>query len=109
MAAVTLWFVLRAVLGVWGGTAFAEGRRLARQGHYEEALPLLQRGAVGENRPNALWFAAQVRVGLWQEGLARGQAGEEHARLLTEAYRDYTHALSLSPPSGWYWIALGER
>ncbi|MFB3105259.1 MAG: hypothetical protein ACE1ZA_10035 [Pseudomonadales bacterium] len=67
LLAVSIVFAIRAFYGFVGGLSFSEGRRLARTGDYERALPLLDRSAVGELDPKARWLAGEVRLGLWQQ------------------------------------------
>ncbi len=108
MCAVSLVFAARALHGVIAGACYSEGRRLARTGQYERALPLLQRSAVGELTPEVLWLAGEVRLGLWQRGIESGADPDEVAPLLAAAYVDASAALAASPASGWYWMALGK-
>ncbi|MCH7779703.1 MAG: hypothetical protein IH848_02550, partial [Acidobacteria bacterium] len=48
LCALSIVLAVRASHGFVGGLSFSEGRRLARTGDYERALPLLDRSAVGE-------------------------------------------------------------
>lgn len=107
-AAFVAFYGYQSLAGWVGGLAYSKGRRLAAYGRYEEALPYLQRAPTGLKASPAYWLAGQVRVGLWQYGLAEGRPPEELQQLLTSAFTDYTRAISMSPASGWYWAALGD-
>ena len=108
MCALSIVFAARTVLGFIAGLSYSEGRRLARSGEYERALPLLDRARVGELATDVRWLAGEVRLGLWQRRIEEGAEPEEVAGLLGEAYVDATAALASSPASGWYWMALGN-
>lgn len=108
LCALSIVFVVRAGYGLVAGLSFSEGRRLARIGRYEQALPLLDRAVVGELAPEALWLAAEVRLGLWQQRIEDGADPEDVASLLAEAYVDASAALAGNPASGWYWMSLGN-
>ena len=108
LLAVSIVFAIRAFYGFVGGLSFSEGRRLARTGDYERALPLLDRSAVGELDPEARWLAGEVRLGLWQQSIEDGADPEDVASLLAAAYKDASAALAQSPASGWHWMALGN-
>ena len=108
LCALSIVLAVRASYGFVGGFSFSEGRRLARIGDYERALPLLDRSAVGELDSEARWLAAEVRLGLWQQRIEDGADAEDVASLLAAAYRDASAALASSPASGWYWMALGN-
>jgi tetratricopeptide (TPR) repeat protein len=56
-------YVVLALWGVRAATAFRRGIVLADAGRYDEALPLLARGAVGFNAAEALWLAGEVELG----------------------------------------------
>lgn len=105
---LSLVFAVRAAYGFMAGFSYSEGRRLARLGYYERALPLLDRAAVGELLPETRWLAGEVRLGLWQQRIDDGAEPEEVAQLFAEAYLDATAALASSPASGWNWMALGN-
>ncbi len=108
LCALSIVFAVRAVYGLVAGLSFSEGRRLARTGDYERALPLLDRSAVGELDPKARWLAGEVRLGLWQQRIEAGADPEDVASLLAAAYMDASAALASSPASGWYWMTLGN-
>lgn len=108
LCALSIVLAVRASYGFVGGLSFSEGRRLARIGDYERALPLLDRSAVGELDSEARWLAAEVRLGLWQQRIEDGADPKDVASLLAAAYRDASAALASSPASGWYWMALGN-
>ncbi len=101
-------FAVRAAYGLVAGLSYSEGRRHARLGRYEQALPLLDRAAVGDLEPAARWLAGEVGLGLWQRRIEAGEDPEEVAGLLADAYVDASAALASSPASGWYWMALGK-
>ena len=101
-------YAARAGVGWTAGLAYAEGRALARQGFYEEALPLLERSASGADRAAIVWLRAEVRDGLYKLRQAADEGGPETDELLRQAHRDYLEAISLSPASGWYWVSLGR-
>lgn len=101
-------FAWRAAEGWIAGPAYSRGRWLAGLGDYAEALGPLDRGAVGPLRPATLWLAGQTRHGLWRDRYGDGEPPEAIAYLMTEASRDQTTAIALSPASGWYWAALGD-
>ena len=100
-------YATRAVYGL-RAAGYSHGRRLAAAAKFDQALPLLERSAVGQDRAAALWLTAQVRLGIWHDRLAQGEEPESMGELMGQAYREYTEAISLSPASGWYWAALGD-
>ena len=108
LCALSIVFAIRAAYGLVAGLSFSEGRRLARVGQYERALPLLDRAAVGELIPETRWLAGEVRLGLWQQRIEDGAEPEEVTALLAEAFVDASAALAASPASGWNWMALGN-
>lgn len=101
-------YAARAGVGWTAGLAYAEGRALARQGYYEEALPLLERAVAGADRAAIVWLRAEVRDGLYKLRQAADEGGPETDELLRQAHSDYFEAISLSPASGWYWVSLGR-
>jgi tetratricopeptide (TPR) repeat protein len=105
--ALVLLFGGRALTAWRAGPAWSRGSRLAEAQRYEEALPFLEGAAVGARRSAALWLQGEARMGLWQTRLVAGADPEELDRLLSDAHRDYTEAISMSPASGWYWASLG--
>ena len=106
--ALTAVYAVRAGFGFVAGLSYSEGRKLARDGYYEAALPLLDRSAVGELRPELRWLAGQTRVGLWEQRIAEGVDPGDVEDLFDGAYRDATAALAASPANGWHWMALGD-
>jgi tetratricopeptide (TPR) repeat protein len=106
--ALGLVFLIRAVFGLVGGLAESEGRRLAAWGYYEQAIPQLERAAIGEARAELLWLTAQSRLGLWHERLGAGASTNQVRELLLEAYGEYTETIAMSPASGWYRAALSD-
>lgn len=106
--ALALFFLVRLHGGWIGGVAFSQARRHAAAGEYTEAIALLDRSAVGQQKTEAWWLAGQVRVGLWQYELLDDPGSEEPHRLLDQAFSYYTRAAAASPASGWYWSSLGE-
>jgi tetratricopeptide (TPR) repeat protein len=101
-------FGARAAVGLWSGPAYAKGRHLAARADYTAAISHLERGTVGPYRSAMYWLRGQTRVGLWQDGLARDEDPQSLVHHLEQAHREYTRAISMSPASGWYWLALGE-
>ena len=108
LCALSIVFAVRAAYGLVAGLSFSKGRHFARLGQYEQALPLLDRAAVGELIPEARWLAGEVRLGLWQQRIGNDADPKDVAALLAEAYVDATAALAASPASGWNWMALGN-
>lgn len=98
----------RAVQGWIAGPSYTAGRSLASRGEYERALPHLERAAVGPRRAEALWLSAQVRLGMWQDELARRTPLTQMWVLLERAYTEYTEAIARSPALGWYTVSLGD-
>lgn len=107
-AVVLLVFGARALIGLVGGSAYARGAVLAAEGYYDEAIPLLERGAVGENRFEALWLLAEVRLGLWLQMEAAAEPGDGRGVVLRESASDYLRAARVSPAAGWSWAGLGN-
>jgi tetratricopeptide (TPR) repeat protein len=101
-------YAVRAVQGLTGGSSYVRGAELAADGYYYEALPLLERGAVGEHGFEAEWLAAEVRLGIWDLLTASGERGTEHLAILREAADGYRRAARLSPASGWPWSGIGK-
>jgi len=108
LCALSIVFAVRGFYGVVAGYSFSKGRSLAAIGEHERALPLLDRAVVGELGPEARWFAAEVRLGLWQERIESGADPEDVAPLLSEAFVHASAALAASPASGWYWMLMGN-
>jgi tetratricopeptide (TPR) repeat protein len=106
--ALVLLYGARAATGWLGGMAYGSGRRMATAGRFEQALPLLERGAIGSERAAMLWLAGEARLGLFQSRQAEGAPDEELDPLLLDAFTNDTEAISLSPASGWYWAALAD-
>lgn len=107
-ALVLLVFGVRAASGVVGGVAYASGATLAADGYYGDAIPLLERGAIGETRYEALWLLAEVRVGLWLLMEEADQPDDERREILRQSASDYLRAARVSPASGWSWAGLGN-
>jgi tetratricopeptide (TPR) repeat protein len=101
-------YAARAGVGWTAGLAYVNARTLARQGYYEEALPLLRRSVAGADRAAILWLRAEVGDGLYKLRQAADESGPETDELLRQAHSDYLEAVSLSPASGWYWVSLGR-
>ena len=91
-AAVLLLYAARAVSGLLGGAAYARGASLAAEGYYDQAIPLLERGAVGENRFEALWLLGEVRLGLWMLMEAADDPLEDRMAVLGQSISDYLRA-----------------
>lgn len=106
--ALVILFLARAVTGWIGGSADSQGRRLAAAGHLESAIPLLERGALGQNRAATRWLAGEARLGLYQTALFDDAPPGRLEELLHDAFRDHTAAISLCPASGWYWASLAD-
>ncbi len=101
-------FGFRAVTGIAGGIAYARGSASAAVGHYDTALPFLERAAVGINRYEALWLEAEVRLALYDMLQEVADSGDEQDRLLEEARLGYQAAAGSCPVSGWSWAGLAE-
>jgi tetratricopeptide (TPR) repeat protein len=100
-------YAVRAATGWAGGVNFARGRQLATAGRWEQALPYLERAAVGANRSRALWLQGEARTYIWEDRFAAGAPEEELEALHQKAHREFSEAITLSPASGWYWADLG--
>lgn len=101
-------FGWRALAACWSAPHYIRGRHLAASANYDEALPELERAAVGALRSEVLWLRAQVRISQWQYAMYEGSDYATEQPLLLDAFREYTEAMSLSPASGWYWSSLGD-
>jgi tetratricopeptide (TPR) repeat protein len=99
-------YAYRAADGVVAGLALREGRRLALGGHYDEALPLLERSARGLQRFEQLWQSGEARLGVWDDLAAKQAPAERLDAVLARAAGDYLEAASACPPSGWPWAGL---
>lgn len=108
MLALALVFVFRAGVGWVAGMADSQGRRLSAAGRYESAIPLLDRGAIGQNRVATLWLAGEARLGLYQVELDQDAPAERLDPLLAETFQVETDAISRSPASGWTWASLAD-
>lgn len=104
--ALTALFGVRAITGVLGGVAFARGSAAASQGYYDLALPHLEKAAVGFNRYEALWLAAEVRTGIYDMLQQVPDSGEEQDLLLQKALEGYRAAAASCPVSGWSWEGM---
>lgn len=98
----------RAITGVIGGFTYLDGLHLAAVGRYKEALPILDRAAIGFHKAEVLWLRGQVRVGLWDSLTAEGRPAEEIRSALEDASRDYLAAAAACPVAAWPWAALAE-
>ena len=106
--AVLLLYGGRTVTGWIGGLAYSEGSRLASAGRFDEALPRIERGALGPERAAMLWLAGEARLGLYQDRVVEDVTEEELDELLRGAFGANTEAITLSPASGWYWASLAD-
>jgi tetratricopeptide (TPR) repeat protein len=57
-------YVVVGLWGLWAAVSYQRGSVLASKGRYDEALPLLETGAVGLNTAEAEWLAGEVALGL---------------------------------------------
>jgi tetratricopeptide (TPR) repeat protein len=98
----------RTVTGWIGGVAYSKGSRLASAGRFEQALPEIERGALGPERAAMLWLAGEARLGHYQARVVEGATEEELDELLRGAFSNHSEAITLSPASGWYWSSLAD-
>lgn len=101
-------FVARAAIGVPAAWAYARGKEAQTAGLYAEASRLLDQGAAGGNKTEALWLAGQSELQAWArlpEGDRLGTPGE--AKLRSAAVR-FLRGRTTSPGSAWFTAALGD-
>jgi len=101
-------FVARAVTGVPSAWAYAQGRELERSGRYAEAGPVIDRGAVGANRTEALWRAGRSRLEDWDTLPTPDQQGPRGAAALGAGAARFLAARAESSASAWFTAALGD-
>lgn len=107
-AALVVVYGARAVTGLTGGLAFAEGARLAARGSLEAALPPLSSAAVGINRYEAAWLTGEVRLGIWDALPPERREGKAGIALLAGAASAYLDAGVSRPVSSWHLAGLAE-
>jgi len=98
----------RTITGWIGGVAYSKGSRLASAGRFEQALPEIERGALGPERAAMLWLAGETRLGRYQSRVVEDATEEELDELLRGAFSSNSEAITLSPASGWYWSSLAD-
>jgi len=98
----------RTITGWIGGVAYSKGSRLASAGRFEQALPEIERGALGPERAAMLWLAGETQLGQYQSRVVEDATEEELDELLRGAFSSNSEAISLSPASGWYWSSLAD-
>ena len=98
----------RTITGWIGGVAYSKGSRLASAGRLEQALPEIEKGALGPERAAMLWLAGEARLGQYQARVVEDATEEELDDLLRGAFSSNTEAITLSPASGWYWSSLAD-
>ena len=101
-------FAWRAVEGWIGGVGYVRGKYRVEHGSYKEAIPALERGAVGGRKATALWLRGLAHFSYWQELVADRVPKEESNVELVAAFQDFTEAMTLSPASGWYPTELAQ-
>jgi O-antigen ligase len=103
VAGLLLTYGYRAATGAIGGIAFARGAVLVENGLHEEAIPLLEAAAVGENRVRALRDVARQRV-----QISTDPTPEANAELLDRATDELIESIWISPASWRSWKGLAE-
>jgi len=98
----------RTITGWIGGVAYSRGSRLTSAGRFEQALPEIEKGALGPERGAMLWLAGEARLGQYQARVVEDATEEELDELLRGAFSNNTEAITLSPASGWYWSSLAD-
>lgn len=107
-AVVAGFFAARAATGARAASAYHRGAALTANARHIEAIPLLDRGAMGENRTEALWLSGQARLGVWDTLAARDRSGPRGTEALRGAAVRFLEGRAASPSSGWSTAALGE-
>jgi tetratricopeptide (TPR) repeat protein len=98
----------RAVDGVRGGWAFAQGHLLRNLGNYPGAVPRLESGAVGANKLRALRMAAEVRLDMWEREVRRRGALGADAEILVKAGEGFLTCRCIAPAARRCWKGIGE-
>lgn len=100
-------FVVRAFVGVPATWAYHAGRALREARAFEAAGPLLDRGALGDDRTEALWRAGRARLSLWDSLTPEQQEGPEGETALRVAAARFLEGRRASPSAAWFVGALG--
>jgi tetratricopeptide (TPR) repeat protein len=99
-------FVARAAIGTRAASAYKRGEALTADARHDAAVPLLDRGAYGANRSEALWLAGQARLGYWDTLNAPDRIGSRGQEALRAAAARFLQGLAGSPGSGWFTAGL---
>lgn len=105
-AVVAVAYLVRAAEGLVAGISNARGELAYDAGRYEEARAHLVTAAVGFNRYNARWLAAEAALGV--ADAAEGQAGRREIWMsaLRSAGENYLRAALDAPAAAWPWAGL---
>lgn len=101
-------FAARAATGVPAAWAYRQGRALGAGGRHAEAGPLIDRGAVGADRAEALWRAGRSRLELWYTLPASERSGPRGDEALRTAAARFLEERTYSPGSAWPTAELGN-
>jgi tetratricopeptide (TPR) repeat protein len=101
-------FGARALTGVPAAWSHTRGRLVERSGRYAEAGLLLDRGAVGANRTEALWRAGRSRLEAWDTMPPADRSGSKGDAALSTAAARFLAGRAVSPSSAWFTAALGD-
>jgi len=105
---VAVVFTARAAVGLPSAWSYAEGRAAERAGRYAVAGPMIDRGAIGANRADALWRAGRTRLELWETLAASDRGGTAGADALRTSVERFLAGRVESPGSAWFVAALGD-
>ncbi len=101
-------FAARAATGVAAASAYRRGFVLDAGGRHAEAAPLLERGAVGADRAEALWRAGRSRVEAWSRLPVSERSGPGGDKALRAAAVRFLLQRIVSPGTAWPTAELGN-
>lgn len=101
-------FAARAATGVRAVSAYNRGATLTAHVRHESAVPLLDLGAVGANRTEALWLEGEARLGYWDTLSLPDRIGPRGQDELRSAAHQFLQGRAASPGSAWFTAGLGQ-
>jgi tetratricopeptide (TPR) repeat protein len=96
----------RAVIGIGAGVAWDDGIHEILSRDYREAIPSLEKAAVGFNRYDMQRRMGDARIDVFEAEAHRGGPFGADTQLLYDTARDYMEALCSSPAARHPWEGL---